>query len=53
MTVYHDGAAMTSYVTDAILILTRTPEYYQMLITPLLLSMQLKGSDCSVGGVID
>ena len=28
--VYHDGAAMTLSAVDAILILTRTPEYYQI-----------------------
>ena len=30
MKVYHDGAAMTSPVTDAMLILTRMLEYYQI-----------------------
>ena len=30
MKVYHDGAAMTSSVIDAMLILTRMLEYYQI-----------------------
>ena len=30
MKVYHDGAAMTSSVIDAMLILTHMPEYYQI-----------------------
>ena len=37
--VHHDGAAMTPSAVDAILILTRMPEYY--LTPPLLLPMQL------------
>ena len=42
--VYRDSAAMTSSAVDAILILMRMPEYYQIADDALL--MPLKGSDC-------
>ena len=50
MKVYHNGAAMTSSVIDAMLILTRMTEYTKLLTMPLLLPMrlQLKGNNCNI-----
>ena len=63
MKVYHDGAAITSSVINAMLILTRMPEYYQITDNApftsnaiereqLQLLTELLVSDCSADGMI-